>query len=174
MYHNIKFKEAVKNIETKNEVKIIDGIKLLRESGKPEAVKLITNLLNTEISEEVKKECINFLNDIKDQMAIKYIDAAINSKPGKELLRILVSCAWQNNLDFSMHLETFVRIVLKEEYLIAFEAFTVIENNIDKLPADKANHIENMISTGLKSANKEKQPMIKELIEVIKDVKKTQ
>ena len=173
MYHNIKFKEAVKNIESKNDIKIVEGIKLLRESGKPEAVELITNLLRNEISEEVKKECTKFLNDIKDQFASKYIVEEINKNTDKELLGILVSCAWQNNLDFSEYMETFARIVLQEEYLIAFEAFTVIENNIDRLPADKANHIEDIISKGLKSVNKEKQLMIKELIEVIKDVKKT-
>jgi len=172
MYHTIVYKEAIKKIESKDKNIVIEGIKALRESGKPDAVINIAELLNYHKAVEVQNECIRFLNDIKDQKAVGFLVDMIKKKKNNSVLQHMVSSAWQNNLDYSEHLELFAEIALNEDYIIAYEAFTVIENNIDRADGELADKVQDIISTGLKNAEKEKQPMLDELLHVIKDLKK--
>lgn len=173
MYHNIVYKEALEKVNSSDEDRIIDGLKALRESGKPESVSVVVGVLNQSESENVDKECFKFFNDIKDQKAANEIVYAIENTANTEKCKqALASAAWQNDLDYSEGLEVFVALVLNEDYLIAYEAFTVIENNIDKVEPQKANEFQNIISEGLANVSEEKKSMVEELLHVINDLKK--
>ena len=167
MYHDIKYKDAIKKITSTDELIVAEGIKILRDSGRPDTVNIVVDILNESKNEIVSKECIHFLNDIKDQKAAEFLVKAIENKKYKSILKDLVSCAWQNDLDFSHLLETFADVALNEEYIIAYEAFSVIENNIHKADEVMMNILSEKIKKGLGEAKKEKQPMLKELLDVI-------
>ena len=171
MYYNLSYKEAVKRLESKDLNSITEGIKALRGSGKPEAVKLVVDVLRNNGDNGVQNECIKFINDIKDQQAVKYLMECIEDKKNSKILNFLVSCAWQNNLDYTQHLNIFVHILLTKEYLTAYEAFSVIENNVDKLDISDAENIIQIIEKGLTDIDNEKRPMVKDMIETIKDIK---
>ena len=47
--------------------------------------------------------------------------------------RLLTAC-WQNGLDFSTFLPVFIDLIIHEDWEIAFEAFTVIDN-LEFLPS---------------------------------------
>jgi hypothetical protein len=170
MYHNILYNEAIKKIETKDTEQVLEGIKGLRESGKPSAVEVVVDVLREFSDEKVQKECACFLNDIKDPQAAGLIVAAMKNPQNKGVLHYIVSSAWQNDLDYSIYLSDFVKVLLFADYLSAFEAFTVIENHLEKTNPETMRLIFNEINQQMDGVQNEKLPMIEGLLSVLKSV----
>lgn len=166
--------EIYKKLESKDEIKVLDAIKTLRESGNPASVTKIIQLLKDSKNEDIQKECRKFLNDLRVQDAAPIMVKAINSNENQKILSTLVSSCWQSRLDFAPFIDTFINIALYSDYLTAYEAFTVIETNISSLSGTEITKYSSHLREKIVDVSEEKKPMIKELIHIIDSVKKEQ
>lgn len=120
---------AIINIlEGNNEAEIIKTISKLRNTGTPDIISHVLQLLLLQKSEEVKLSVIQFLNDIKDKNCITSLVDIILDKKYKNHLDKIVSSCWQSGLDYSKFLSVFTDLIINESYAVAIESFTVIEN----------------------------------------------
>ena len=110
--------EAIEQIKTEGDLSIVpELLDILLQCKEPVIITHITSLLS----------------DIKDSgfktiLMEKLIQAANNSeKPN--LLRI----CWESAIDFSEYMDIFLDILLKDDFISALEASTVIENLSDNL-----------------------------------------
>ena len=137
MENNILYKEALKKLESKDDFTVLDGLKILRNEGTINSVENIIRLLSKTKNDLVKNEILNFLRDIKTQEAASIIVTAIKNPEYDNILDTLVSSCWQSRLEFSDYLEDFIDVVIHKEYIVAYEAFTVVEYNISNVTKEK-------------------------------------
>jgi hypothetical protein len=129
----------------------------------------VINLLHDTQNEETRREVSFFLNDFKDPGGIPNIIDALNNDRFKPVLNIITSACWQSGLDFSNNLDTFIRILLKEDYITSLEAFSVIEQSIPHLEEKKLGYYRKQLAEGLTQVDKEKAPLVREMIKIMEE-----
>ena len=70
-------------------------------------------------------------------------------------------------MNYSKHLPYFVQLIIDQEFQIAFEAFTVIENMYGKIDGDIESMLLGKIEKSIPSADEKKQYLLKGLLEII-------
>lgn len=121
-------KDIIKKLNSNDVALVKEAIEEIKREGDltivPELLELLLHCPNTEIVTPVT----TLLSDIKDsnfkQLLIDKL-ASVTSDVGKSnLLRI----CWESAIDFSEYLDLFVDILVKDDFISALEASTVIEN----------------------------------------------
>jgi hypothetical protein len=131
----------------------------------PEVIKLLHDTKN----EETRREVSLFLNDFKDPGGIPNIIDALNNDRFKSIWNIITSACWQSGLDFSDNLDTFIRILLKEDYITSLEAFSVIEQSLPYLEEKKIGYYRKQLTEGITRMDKEKVPLVREMIKIMEE-----
>ena len=139
----------------------------LRMVGHCDYLPELLELLNETGKEELKNELTHLLCDIRDKRCIPYIIDSLNDNKFQHVKSIIVSSCWQSRLKYSDHIDTFIQIFIKEDYLTALEAFTVIEESLFDIPAEKIEEYKNRLISSIEDIDNEKKPLLKELINLM-------
>lgn len=91
------------------------------------------DLLNSSPEPEIETEIKNLLGSVKDKESVNSFMRAIENDKYKSIRKEILTACWQNGLDFSAFLPVFIDFIIREDWEIAFEAFTVIDN-LEYLP----------------------------------------
>jgi len=165
-------KEILRLKENLTSASVPDIVKLetmaeVRVLGDSSFIQILIDLLVTTSNKEIEDEIISVLNDLKDQKSVLPLVEAVTNERYKSKLTPIVAACWHCELDFSDYLDVFVDIVIQNEYNAAFEAFTVIENNMDVYPNDQLyRNIEKLKSISLANDDP-KQALYVELIHLL-------
>jgi hypothetical protein len=144
--------------------KVLLAINKIREVGNREILPALFDLLLSNPAKEVESEIEAVLGTVKDKNTVALFTGALGNPKYKSITKILLVACWQNGLDFSPFLPVFVDLVITEEWEIAFEAFTVIEN-MEFLPEDKIiTEAEVKINKALPNATGQKEYFLKEIL----------
>jgi len=126
---------------------VVSAIESIEKKGNKLYLPLIFDLLNSFPEPEIETEIKNLLGTVKDKEVINSFMRAIEDDKYKPIRKSILSACWQNGLDFSTFLPVFVDLIINEDWEIAFEAFTVIDNleflpntEIIKISVDKINN----------------------------------
>ena len=144
----------------------IPAIQSLKESGNKNYLPLLFELLTTNPDNEVETEVLKLLGSIKDKETIPVFIAALQDQKFATIRKNIVSVCWQNGMDFSEFFEVFTDLIINEEWDVAFEAFTVIENLEHFPPQEKMQAMKLKIARALKSADEQKQYFLEELLKM--------
>lgn len=106
-------REATENIRTEGDISIIPALFDLLASGK---------------DHHTTTEIINLLADIKDNSFKTVLMDRIKSTSQPALKSLLLRLCWESSLDFSEYASDFTDILLNDEFIVAMEAATTIEN----------------------------------------------
>ena len=117
--------ENSKSAEEKELLNIIDSI---RKTGNIKAIPLLFKLMVSTENDEIQNEISHLIFDIKDLKIIPHLFEAIENPALIKFQRVLVSACWESGINYSMHLEFFVNLAAKSDYLTCLECLTVIEN----------------------------------------------
>ena len=104
-------------------------------SGDPEAIAEAVDTVkeNQPLAPSTITIIANLLADIKDNqfkdLLIQKLEQTSEGTLKKELLRIV----WESSLDYSSYLDHFLQILQEDDFTVAFEASTVIENLVPHL-----------------------------------------
>jgi len=170
MNTDIKSKEILSKLKSRDSAIVLQGIEKIRESGNRYVLSEMIDLLHDTKQIEIKKSILNLISELKDKESIPVLIAAIQNEKYYDERTELVACCWQNGLSYNVYLPVFIDLVINEVFLIAFEAFTVIENlygNID----DQV--IENeilKIEEAMKTADEQKTYLLNGLLTIIRDI----
>lgn len=108
--------------------KVIESLEALRVAGRTSDIPVLLELLHTSQEKEIKSKIIGLLANLKEKSSIPVLVEAIQNERYAPELQQLVSCCWENGLDFSTYLPVFVDLLIEKDFLVAFEAYTVITN----------------------------------------------
>lgn len=117
---------------------IVDAVSLINNKSQilllPDLVLAYTNTSDL----EAKNIIHDFFNNIKSNAAVNLISEMIVKEKNAETRLMLVSSAWQSGLDYSENLPVFISIMTDVDFLMAFEAFTVVESSLDFVTEESA------------------------------------
>ena len=125
-----------KNLFSANTNVVISAIEAIQKKGNKLYIPILFDLLNSSPETEIESEIINLLGTVKDKETVNSFVRAIEDDKYKGIRKTILTACWHNGLDFSTFLPVFIDLIINEEWEIAFEAFTVVDN-LEFLPSDE-------------------------------------
>ena len=121
-------KKNIEKLFSINAHEVLSELNNIEQTGKSSYIPYMIELLLNAESEEVKTKIKSILSQVKHKDAVPELIRGIKDSKYSAIKGALLSCCWQNGLDFSDDIVLFIEIIEKEDYLTAFEASTIIEN----------------------------------------------
>ena len=160
----------LKNLKSVDSEKVIETIEELRVSGRTSDIPVLLELLHSSENVEVKSKITSLFGNLKDSAGIPLIIEAIHDQKYAPELKQLVSCCWENGLDFSNYLTIFVDLLIEQDFLVAFEAYTVITNMVTVIDQAKIDvEIEKLDQT-MRSTTDEKKVLMLDVIDFLPSI----
>lgn len=120
--------EILKKINSGNPEAIAEAVEAIKENGDLAIAGKLLDTLSQSPDPSTTTIIVNLLADIKDnqfkELLIQKLELSSEKMLKKELLRII----WESSLDYSSYLDSFLSILRDDDFTVAFEASTVIEN----------------------------------------------
>ena len=167
-------KEILANPITADPEQVLETIEKAKESGNHLILEGLFDLLQISQSPEIKKSVVNLLSELKSKESVPYLIEAIKNEKYKNERVDLISCCWQNGLIYNTYLPFFIDLVIHEPFLIAFEAFTVIENMYGIVEEAIIEQEIIKITEALNSSGEEKAYLLNGLLTIIRDIPEVQ
>ena len=123
-----KIKSILKDINTGDEKKIIDGLKALKVNGDDNVITPIIDVWNKGVSPLAEQEIITFIGDIKSTSSVQSIMDILLDEEYNKIHLSLLSTIWNSKVDYSEYIVDFVSLAVQYDFLVALECLTVIEN----------------------------------------------
>lgn len=160
--------EIVRRLRSEKQNLVINAIYQLRKRVESAIyIPEIINLAYKTNNDEIRRELYQFLSDMKDASSVPFMIEALKNRQYQSIWNEIIAACWQSGLNFSGYLDTFIMIFLEEDYLIALEAFSVIEQSIIYLEESRIEKHKNYLISRLEEVKKEKKPLVKELINIM-------
>lgn len=163
-------REIVKKLFSASDGEVLSVIREIRSNGNPGLIPALIKLYDTTGSRAVSTAVVSLIRDLKSQPAVSQLFPAIHEIKDPEKRRELVAACWQSGLDFSEHLDTFLDIFSRGDYMTALEAFTVIENSLPYLhdASSLQEHI-SRLKDNLPENNDEKKALSRALLSLMEE-----
>jgi hypothetical protein len=158
------------NLKSNNPEVVLQTIEAIGETGKISQFEGLVELLHETENHDIKKRILNLFSELKSTETIPLMIDAIKNKKYADVLKDLLTCCWQNGLNFSPWLPLFIDLVINEEFLVSFEAFTVIENMYGKIDDIFIARQLAKIDDSLQNADKQKKYLLNELKIIIQNI----
>lgn len=160
---NSTLKNKLFSVDTQE---VLSALNTLSDKGNKNYLPILFELLRLQPEAEIRKEIIKLLGTIKDKETIPVFIDALQEAKFSAIKKEILNCCWQNGLDFSSHLDVFVNFVINDEWEVAFEAFTVIENLEHFPPEEELKNTKLKIAGALKLANEQKSYFLEEILKL--------
>jgi hypothetical protein len=160
----------LKGLESTDSLKVIETLEELRFSGKVSDIPLLIELLHLSNNPEIKTKITQLFANLKESDSIPLIVEAIQNQKYAPELKELVSCCWENGLDYSNYLSLFVDLLIGNEFLIAFEAYTVIMNMVTRIDQKKLDVEIGKLEKAMQTASEEKKVLLLDVIEFLPSI----
>ncbi len=125
--------ELFSKLRSGNPEIVVQSIEEIKEKGTTSHFSILLALLHETEDREVKKKILSLFAELKSNETVPLLMDAIQNAKYKDELKELVSCCWQNGLNYSAYLPVFVDLVIDQNFPIGFEALTVIETMYGKI-----------------------------------------
>lgn len=126
--------------------------------------------MHQHLSTEIKERIFQLFNNLKHENSVDQLINQIKNEKDLDILERLVASCWQNGLNYSRHLPFFVQLVIDQEFQIAFEAFTVIENMYGKIDSDVESMLMAKIEKRIQNVDDKKQYLLKGMLDIIPNI----
>ena len=157
-----------KNLFSANTDVVISALEAIRKKGNKLYIQILFDLLNSSPEPEIETEIKNLLGTVKDKESVNSFLRALEDDKYKPTRKEILTACWQNGLDFSTFLPVFIDLIIHEDWEIAFEAFTVIDN-LEYLPsAEIIKKSVDKINEALPFANDQKKYFLSEILVKLK------
>lgn len=167
----MKKKQIIEELQSKDTLTALNALSNLRKQGNPKDIGDIIDTLHSNKNPELRESISAFLCDLKDQKSVTHIAAALQNKKYKEEYGIIASSCWQSGLDYSAFPDIFTELVINESYIVAIEAFTVIESMTGNLSNEDIDKNTKKIKKAIDVTNKEKSYLYIELVKILESWK---
>lgn len=161
----LKIDSTIKeNLFSVDETTVLTAIDKISKKGNKLYIPILFDLLISEPEKAVKDAIEKLFATVKDKDATETFISVFTDEKYKSIWKTVLTTCWQNGLDFSTYIVTFVELIINEDWEIAFEAFTIIDN-LEFLPEQKIiSETQQLISTTLESADEQKTYFLQEIL----------
>jgi len=167
---DLKTKELLSNLKSEDPEIVLETIEKIRKSGNRSIMNALFGLLHETTIPEIKKSILNLFSELKNKESLPLLIEAISNEKYIKERKELVACCWQNGLTYNDYLPIFINLVIKESFLVAFEAFTVIENMYGTIADEVIEQEVTKVKGALEGADEEKAYLLNGLLTIIQEI----
>ncbi len=164
MQENKKILELLKSDKKKD---ILSAFEKIQIKGNYTYLPYIFDIYKNFKEEEIKNYIFNMLCNINNNENTKYIIDYIKKENYKSIKKDLLTICWNSRLDFSPYLSVFVDLFINEDFEIAFDAFTVIENIEHKYDKEIIDKEIIKLKDCLEIISQDKKELLVELVKIL-------
>lgn len=124
----------LKNLQSDDESVVASAVETIKAKGNSSYIEPLFEVMQTTANTETQRAVKRILADIKPAESVQILLELAQNPKFASIQSDIISVCWESGLDFSNHIPTFIKWVIEGEYMVAFEAFTVIENIEKALP----------------------------------------
>jgi hypothetical protein len=139
----------------------------IKQNGNSNYIPILVELLHKNEEQVIVDKILKILSEIKHTDAVPELIKAIENEKYSSIQEMLVRVCWENGLDFTNHISTFIDILINGDYMTAFEAFTVIENSEGKISRTSADEYINTLNEKINDVPADRATLINHTIEYI-------
>lgn len=139
----------------------------IKNKGDETFISPLVELIHQHQSDLVKEKIYQLFIDLKHDNSVDPLVNELKNEDDPYILERMVATCWQNGLNYSKHLPFFVQLVIDQEFQIAFEAFTVIENMYGKIDSDVESMLLAKIEKSIQNGDDKKQYLLKGMLDII-------
>lgn len=162
----IKIVEAKLNSE--KDADIFEAITLIQDNALFSYLPNLAFLHSKYFDKEFAQNIETLFNDMRHKEAIPFILPLLSdSKLSEKTQLMLISSCWQSGMDYSNDILKFVPFLSHNEFIFAFEAFTVIESNIDFISDKQKVELREELLKVSKNASENISDLCEDLIEML-------
>jgi hypothetical protein len=161
----------LKELTSADSERVIEALNSLHESGKVSDIPVLIELMNQTQYPEIKSKIAGLFGNLKEKEAAPLMIDAIKNPKYTSILKELVSSCWENGLDFSKYLSVFVDLLIENDLIISFEAYTVIMNNEHRIDAEIIDLEIDRLEKALPAISEQKRPLIIDVIDFLPSVR---
>jgi hypothetical protein len=157
-------------IKSGNQELIDHALEEIKNKGDETYIAPMIEFIHHTPTREVREMIYRLFIDLKHENSVDQLVSELKNEKDLDVLERLVASCWQNGLNYSKHLPFFVQLVIDQEFQIAFEAFTIIENMYGKIEGDQETMLIEKIEKSIPNAEERKQYLLKGLLEIIPNI----
>lgn len=163
-------KSILKGLQSADSIKVIETIEELRVAGKASDIPILLEMLHLSQNAEIKSRIIALFSNLKESDAIPLIVEAIQNQKYAPEMKELVSCCWENGLDYSKYLSLFVDLLIEGDFLVAFEAYTVITNMTTTIDQEIIDQEIEKLDQAMRSSSDEKKALMLDVVDFLPSI----
>ena len=161
---------VLKGLHSADPDKVLVTLEAMRAVGKSSDIPILVELLQTSQEKEVKSKITSLFANLKEKNSIPYIIEAIKNEHYAPELRQLVSCCWENGLDYTKYLSLFVDLLIEKDFVVAFEACTVITNMTETIDQARIDAEIEKLDQAMKTTVEEKKVLMLDVIDFLPSI----
>jgi HEAT repeat protein len=146
---------------------ILDALRTIRTESNVSILPELFELLVEQEDEEISREIISLLNDLKSEDAVPVLAEAVIDPAYESVAHLLVAACWQNGLSYGKYADNFIRAALEGSYQTALEAFSVMEEAVGDLSEIKRESLIRILKDGMLRSDDQKKILLRELVRVL-------
>jgi len=159
--------QIISKLQSGNLEQVTETMGELRETGDSTYIPVLIDLLHSSRDSEISAKILTFLADIKNSDVIHHLLDAIQNEKYINERKNLVAICWQNRFDFSPNLPLFIDLLVREEFEVALEAYTVITNMTGKINTDMLTAEIAKIKSLITKVDEQKQQLLMDVIDFL-------
>lgn len=163
-------KNILEGLQSADSIKVIETLEELRVSGKVADIPILIEMLHLSVDPEIKSKITALFGNLKESDAIPLIVAAIQDQKYAPELKELVSSCWENGLDYSNYLSLFVDLLIDNDFLVAFEAYTVIMNMVAKIDQAKIDIEIDRLELAMRTTTEQKKALMLDVVDFLPSI----
>ncbi len=173
---SLKILKLLADVQSGIPAKVTAALDALQVSGKDSIVEPLIRAIKLQSDEKSVAEIIEFLSSLKSTSASKEVMTCLRNPAFGDLKIQILSTIWNSPLDYSEYMAEFVGLAIKDDFLVALECLTILENLNG--PFEEADVLESQLLLkayydGAKSDD-QKNAMIDEIALLVKDFDRRQ
>lgn len=154
------------SFQTENEILILNTLKQIQEKGNLNHFYEIIDLIKKTQSNTVKKQALKLIKEIKSTKTKDVLVELTKQFPPESVSKEIVSLCWEIKVDLSDQLMYFIKILLTADLETAIEAYSVITENAEFVPEEKAIEYKKELFDGLSATNSDKKALVVDCIKL--------
>jgi hypothetical protein len=160
----------LKGLHSADPEKVIETLEELRVSGETSDITVLMEMLHLSKDKEIRSKIHSLFANLKEKDTIPLIIAAIKNERYAPELQQLVSCCWENGLDYAPYLSLFVDLLIESDFLVAFEAYTVITNMTTTIDQVKIDIEIEKLDKALHTTSEEKKVLMLDVVDFLPSI----
>lgn len=160
----------IRDLNSDDEELVTKALSRIRENGNEYYIEPLFEALFDSENSSVKREIRKVLADVKSSASVDVLLRMIDNPKCEPMLAEILTTCWESGLDFTKQIDKFIALVIERDFVVAFEALSVIENMEFALDADQTEKLLAPVLLAMESAATDRKSLLDSVVAHIRSL----